>query len=207
MAERRTLEFDPIAEARRQWKRRRWPAPTWMAAATSIMRAQQLVLREVDDALRPFGLTFARYESLVLLYFSRSQALPLGKMGDRLMVHPASVTNAIDRLEQDGLVRRVRHDEDKRMVLAELTDEGRRVVEAATEAVGRTRFGLSEMSSGEADQLTELVGLLRKRVGDFSEGPVPATLATTTTPAGSSAEEARKTSRKRPRGTLTTEDV
>lgn len=138
-----------------------------MAAATSIMRAQQLVLREVDEALRPFGLTFARYESLVLLYFSRSQALPLGKMGDRLMVHPASVTNAIDRLERDGLVRRVRHGEDKRMVLAELTDEGRRVVEAATEAVGKCRFGLGDMSTEEADQLTELVGLLRQRVGDF----------------------------------------
>jgi DNA-binding MarR family transcriptional regulator len=138
-----------------------------MAAATSIMRAQQLVLREVDDALRPFGLTFARYESLVLLYFSRSQALPLGKMGDRLMVHPASVTNAVDRLESDGLVRRVRHGEDKRMVLAELTDDGRRVVEAATEAVGRTRFGLGDMSAAEADQLTDLVGLLRQRVGDF----------------------------------------
>ena len=147
------------------------------------------MLREVDEALRPFGLTFARYESLVLLYFSRSQALPLGKMGDRLMVHPASVTNAIDRLEQDGLVRRVRHEEDKRMVLAELTDEGRRVVEAATDAVGKTRFGLAEMSSGEADQLTALVGLLRKRAGDFSEGPDPANSTS------SSAEQARKTSR------------
>ncbi len=177
MAERRTLDFDPIAEARRQWKRRRWPAPTWMAAATSIMRAQQLVLREVDEALKPFGLTFARYESLVLLYFSRSQALPLGKMGDRLMVHPASVTNAIDRLESDGLVRRVRHAEDKRMVLAELTDDGRRVVEEATEAVGKTRFGLGELSAAEADELTGLIALLRGRVGDFETAAEPADTA------------------------------
>ena len=41
-----------------------------MAAATSIMRAQQIVLAAVDGALRPFGLTFARYEGLVLLLFS-----------------------------------------------------------------------------------------------------------------------------------------
>lgn len=169
MVARRSLPFDPIGEARRQWRSRRWDAAAWMAAATSIMRAQQLVIKEVDDALRPFGLTFARYESLALLYFSRSQTLPLGKMGDRLMVHPASVTNAINRLEQDGLVRRVNHDTDRRKVLAELTDEGRALVEAATKAVTAVRFGLSGLSQKEADQVTELIRGLRRRSGDFTD--------------------------------------
>ncbi len=167
MPVRRPLTFDPIGEARRQWRRRRWDAPAWMAAATSIMRAQQLVLKEVDDALRPYGLTFARYESLVLLYFSKNQSLPLGKMGDRLMVHPASVTNAINQLERDGLVRRVAHESDRRKILAELTDEGRSVVEAATKSVTAVRFGLSRLSAKEADQITDLVGNLRRRTGDF----------------------------------------
>ena len=168
MVARLPLHFDPIGEARRQWRKRRWDAAAWMAAATSIMRAQQLVLREVDDALKPFGLTFARYESLVLLYFSRTQALPLGKMGDRLMVHPASVTNAINQLERDGLVRRVNHDTDRRKVLAELTDEGRRVVEEATKAVTSVRFGLSSLTQKEANDLTDLILGLRRRAGDFS---------------------------------------
>ncbi len=168
MVARRPLHFDPIGEARRLWRKRRWEAAAWMAAATSVMRAQQLVLREVDEALRPFGLTFARYESLVLLYFSRTQALPLGKMGDRLMVHPASVTNAINQLERDGLVRRVNHDTDRRKVLAELTDEGRRVVEEATKAVTSVRFGLSSLTQKEANDLTDLILGLRRRAGDFS---------------------------------------
>ncbi|HET9078489.1 MAG TPA: MarR family transcriptional regulator [Acidimicrobiales bacterium] len=168
MAGQRPLRFDPIAEARRQWRRRRWDSAAWMAAATSIMRAQQLVLKEVDDALRPYGLTFARYESLVLLYFSRQQSLPLGKMGDRLMVHPASVTNAINQLERDGLVRRVAHGTDRRKVLAELTDEGRAVVEAATKAVTAVRFGLSGLNAREADQLSGLIQGLRLRSGDFT---------------------------------------
>jgi hypothetical protein len=38
-----------------------------MAAVTSIMRAQQILLGELDALLRPYGLTFARYEALVLL--------------------------------------------------------------------------------------------------------------------------------------------
>ena len=103
----RRLPFDPIAEARRHWDDR-WAGGAPMAAATSIMRAQQIVLARVDEALRPFDLTFARYEALVLLTFSRSGSLPLGKMGERLMIHPTSVTNIVDRLEAQGLVRRAR---------------------------------------------------------------------------------------------------
>ena len=89
------LPFDPIAEARRQWDLR-WPeAADVMAAATSVMRAQQIVLSAVDDVLRPFRLTFARYEALMLLTFTRRGELPLGKMGDRLMIHPTSVIRSL----------------------------------------------------------------------------------------------------------------
>src|SRR3546814_8368731 len=96
-----------------------------MAAATSIMRAQQIVLARVDEALKPFGLTFARYEALVLLTFSRSGSLPLGKMGERLMIHPTSVTNIVDRLEGQDLVRPVQHPTDRRPTPSEIPDDGR----------------------------------------------------------------------------------
>ncbi|MCU1355724.1 MAG: regulatory protein MarR, partial [Acidimicrobiales bacterium] len=101
-----------------------------MQAATSIMRAQQIVLSRVDEALRPWSLTFARYEVLVLLHFTKAGTLPLGKMGDRLMLHQASITNLVDRLEEQGLVRRLAHPTDRRTTLAELTPEGRKVVKA-----------------------------------------------------------------------------
>src|SRR5205085_2188536 len=76
-----------------------------MAAVTSVMRAQQILLAELDGLLRPRGLTFARYEALVLLAFSRRGALPLRVIGERLMVHPTSVTNTINRLDKQGLGR------------------------------------------------------------------------------------------------------
>ena len=97
------LPFDPVAEARRHWIDR-WAVGEHMAAATSLMRAQQLVLAAVEDELRPFGLTFSSYEALMLLSFTRRGEMPLGKMSDRLMVHPASITNTVDRLEEKGLV-------------------------------------------------------------------------------------------------------
>ena len=98
MARKDPLPFDPIEEAARQWAKR-WSGVEEMRAVTNLMRVQQLVLGELDEILRSYGLTFARYEALVLLTFSRAGALPLGKMGDRLQVHPTSVTSIVDRLE------------------------------------------------------------------------------------------------------------
>jgi DNA-binding MarR family transcriptional regulator len=163
----RPLEFDAIAEARRQWEARGWGAAAAMAATTSIMRVQQIVLAKAEAALRPFDLTFARYEALVLLNFSRTGALPLGKMGVRLMLHPTSVTNIIDRLEKQGLVERSPHPTDRRTVLATITDDGRRVVDKATEAISATDFGLGALSEGELDRLTALLRKTRIDAGDF----------------------------------------
>ena len=140
-----------------------------MSATTSIMRVHQLVIAQVDDALRPFGLTFARYEALVLLAFSRQGALPLGKMGDRLMLHPTSVTNIVDRLEHQGLVERTAHPTDRRTTLASITGDGRRVVGKATEAVSSTGFGLAALTDDELDQLTALLRKVRVAAGDFPD--------------------------------------
>jgi len=139
-----------------------------MAAATSIMRAQQIVLARVDEALRPLGLTFARYEALVLLTFSRRGSLPLGKMGERLMIHPTSVTNIVDRLEARGLARRVDHPSDRRTTLCEITDEGVALVEEATAAVTAVGLGIVGLSDREVEQLTRLVAKLRRESGDFA---------------------------------------
>lgn len=162
----RNLPFDPIDEAARQWALR-WPGVPQMHAVTSLMRVQQLVLGRLDDVLRPHGLTFARYEALVLLTFSRAGALPLGKMGQRLQVHPTSVTSIIDRLEKNGLVVRRRHPEDRRTVLAEITDRGREIVEAATADLVGADFGLGALADDQLEALSELLRPVRRSAGDF----------------------------------------
>jgi DNA-binding MarR family transcriptional regulator len=162
----RKLPFDPIDEAARQWGRR-WEAVPQMHAVTSLMRVQQLVLGQLDEILRPHGLTFARYEALVLLVFSREGALPLGKMGERLQVHATSVTSLVDRLEAAGLVVRRRHPEDGRAVLAEITDEGRATVEKATADLVEARFALSSLSDDELGSLSDLLRPVRRDAGDF----------------------------------------
>ena len=152
------------------WDERIGPSRT-MAAVTSVMRVQQILLSAVDGALRPHGLTFARYEALVLLSFSRNGRLPMRVMGDRLQLHPTSVTNIVDRLQADGLVRRVPHPTDRRATLVEITDGGRAVLEDATKAVTDVDFGLSGLTPQEETQLTVLLSRIRHAAGDFAAEP------------------------------------
>ncbi len=164
------LPFDPIAEAHRQW-RERWPEHAeHMAAVTSVMRVQQMLIGEIDRALKPYGLTFASYEALRLLAFTRDGELPMGKIGERLMVHPASVTNTVDKLERAGMVRRRTAPEDRRRVLAALTAEGRALVEKATATLNDAQFALDGIDRSTAVALTALLRTIRERGNDFEAG-------------------------------------
>ncbi len=160
------LPFDPIARAAEIWERRFGPAAT-MAAVTSIMRAQQILLAQLDAVLRPHGLTFARYEALVLLSFSRRGALPLRVVGERLMVHPTSVTNIIDRLERQGMVVRRPNPGDRRGRLAEITGLGRSVVERATADLMAAGFGMPDYDPERLREIFSLLRGLRISAGDF----------------------------------------
>ena len=160
------LPFDPIDEAARQWGRR-WDGVPAMHAVTSLMRVQQLVIGRLDAILKPHGLTFARYEALVLLVFSSRGSLPLGKMGERLQVHPTSVTSIVRRLAEDGLVERRAHPEDGRAVLAEITDAGRAVVEAATRDLVGADFALGTLEDDQLRELSALLAPVRQAAGDY----------------------------------------
>jgi DNA-binding MarR family transcriptional regulator len=166
MTEPGTRLRDPIAEARRQWVSHGWgEAAAGMAAVTTITRVQQILAARVEEALAPFGLTFARFEILRLLGFSRTGSLPMGKISDRLQVHPASVTSAVKRLEREGLIERVTDDVDNRVVLAVLLPTGRDLLRPATAAVNRvfTTLGLSD---ADLERLVRLLDPIRDAAGD-----------------------------------------
>src|SRR4051794_30763047 len=162
------LPFDPISEAKRNWAQH-WgddPVPS-MAAVTSIMRVQQILLARLNDTLKPFALPFPRYEALMLLYYSRNGALPLGKMGDRLQVHRTSVTNIIDGLERSGLVQRERHERDRRTILAAITPRGREGAEEGTPLLNEMRFGTAPLERAELDEVTRIFERMRADADGF----------------------------------------
>jgi DNA-binding MarR family transcriptional regulator len=157
---------DPIAEARRQWRAHGLGEPEVMAAVTSVFRVHQLLLARLNGLLVPHALTFARYEVLQLLAFSRRGSLPLSVVGDRLQVHPASVTNAVARLERDGLLERRPHPDDGRAVVAHLTERGRAVAAAATADLVAARFGADGLDEEGAVRLGALLAPLRAAADD-----------------------------------------
>ena len=159
---------DPIALARTNWERAGWgEVADGMVAVTSVMRAHQILLARVESALRPYDLTFSRYELLRLLAFSSSGALPITKASDLLQVHVTSVTHAIRRLETDGLVERVPHPTDGRTTLVRLTDLGRSTVEDATVTLNAQVFADLGISAAESAALTASIETMRRRAGDF----------------------------------------
>src|SRR5689334_8919153 len=158
------LPFDPIVRAAELWEERIGPSAT-MAAVTSIMRVQQILQSAVDSALRPHGLTFARYEALVLLSFSRRGSLPMRVMGERLQLHPTSVTNIVDRLESDGLAKRSPHPTDRRTTLVSLTETGEERLAEATKALTEIDFGLVGLTERQAEQLNDLLERVRRAAG------------------------------------------
>ncbi|MEE1620343.1 MarR family winged helix-turn-helix transcriptional regulator [Zafaria sp. Z1313] len=174
MARREPLPMDPIAEAKRQWIEHGWEdAADGMVAIASIMRTQQLMLARVEAALKEFGLSFARYELLRLLSFTRDGALPMASASARLQVHPTSTTNTVDRLERDGLARRDAHPTDGRATLVVVTERGRDVVTQATQRLNEHVFGDPGIPSGELGQLVRILAGFRRRSGDFADPPSP----------------------------------
>jgi len=164
----RKLRSDPIELARRNWLDHHWDAAAGgMSIVTSVMRVQQIFASEVDSVLKPLDLTFARYELLMLLDFSRLGQLPLGKIGERLQVHAASVTNAVDRLELDGLVKRTPNPSDGRSTLASITDAGRKLAATATVSLNDRVFANVPLSAAEQNDAFRLLAHIRHRAGDY----------------------------------------
>ena len=164
-----SVAADPMDEAREGWTAAGWGQTALaMVNVTSIMRVQQLLLAEINAVLRPYGITFARLEVLmVLLLAGGRDGLPLGHVGARLQVNPGAVTSAMDRLEADGLARRVAHPTDGRATLAVITPRGRRLARDAIDDVNALVLEPFEPSGAAGEELFGLLRTIRAAAGDL----------------------------------------
>lgn len=159
---------DRIDQARQNWIDAGWDeAADGMTVVTSIMRAHQILLARVEDALRPWSLTFPRFELLRLLAFSSTGSMPITKASQRLQVHVTSVTSAMKRLLDAGLVERVPHPTDRRTTLVAITQRGRLVVDEATRELNRSVFTDLGIPATEQEHLIAAIASLRHSTGDF----------------------------------------
>ena len=161
---------DPIFKADRNWRERGWPSGAHFRAMLSISQVQDMLRAHNDDLFDPHHLTGPRHEALAVLYFSREGQMSLGKLGQRLMVHPTSVTAVVDTLERLGFVERAAHPTDRRQTLARITDLGRTTMEQAAQEIAVEGFGLGALTLAEAESLCLLLKKVRRDAGLDRQG-------------------------------------
>jgi DNA-binding MarR family transcriptional regulator len=160
--------FDVVEASRQVWLRHWEPeAASGMAVFTAILRSYQLLADEVGRVMRQHDLTFARYEVLTWLATDPESSLTLSWISKTLRIPPATVTNIIDRLEQDKLIRRVAHPSDARTTLAVITPRGRRVANSATEELNASVYEQIGLSEEQRHDLTDLLAQLRASGSEF----------------------------------------
>lgn len=124
----------------------------WIALA----RCYSTFSREVGWKVSEYGLTTPQFGILEALY--HLGPLSLGELAEKLLVTGGNVTYVMDRLEEQGLVYRERSPEDRRVVEAKLTPEGRDLIAGVFPGHGAFIEDLcGELDAGEQEQLRTLL--------------------------------------------------
>lgn len=164
------IAFDPIDPFVESWTAAGFGAELQMTAMAAVMRAQRVLTIRNEATLRSFGLNRARYDVLIMTLFRPGTSVPMSRLSGWLMVHPTSVTNTVDRLEEQGLVRRVPHPSDRRALVVELTDAGRDLGTRVAKALAEESFGLAGIAEDDLRELVDLLRRIRRDAGEFDDG-------------------------------------
>ncbi len=130
----------------------------------ALNRASQWINAHADRDIRQYGLNRTEFGVLEMLYHKGSQ--PLQQIGGKVLMSSGNITYVVDKLEQKSLVKRKASHEDRRLIYAEITDEGNRLIEEAfpkhAEVIRRAMDGLTEEEQ-------KVASLLLKKLGKFAE--------------------------------------
>ena len=124
----------------------------------NLLRTQGVLRGPADALLRASGLSASGYNVLRILRGAGTTGLPCRDIGDRMVTRVPDVTRLLDRLTTDGLVSRERARDDRRVVLTQITSEGRRLVDSLDEPVETlAKESLGHMSQHELRTLSRLL--------------------------------------------------
>jgi DNA-binding MarR family transcriptional regulator len=131
-------------------------------ALAKVEQVAERLRREIHLVLRTRGMTLTQFNVLRTLYKEGSNGLTCSELGSRLAGTDPDITRLLDRLALHHLVRRRRDARDRRAVLTEITEEGRRLVDSVIPLLDRRIRGLFEHMTPERLQL--LIDLLDETV-------------------------------------------
>jgi DNA-binding MarR family transcriptional regulator len=153
---------------------RRYPGADKLATecVVNLIRTESLVAAELNSRFRRFGLTGSTFNVLMILDGAPEPLSP-HELGERLLVTRGTVTGLLDTLQRQGLVRRIPHPDDRRMLLIELTETGRTVLRKTwrTHFPAQTEM-MSVLSDSEKETLVRLLGKLQAHLEARAPGAV-----------------------------------
>lgn len=124
----------------------------------ALVSVGHLIDERLNDALEHYGLSLPKLGVLHNL-IQADGPLPLGVLRERLGCVKSNVTQLVDRLEADNLVRRANDPADRRSVLAAITEEGRQSYSAGRRALEEAERQILEgLSASDREQLSGLLG-------------------------------------------------
>ena len=137
-----------------------------LLAVSSLERTAKLINNNLEALLRPHGITLSRFTVLSALRWSADGQMTLGEIAQRLLLHPTSVTSAVDKLEAEKLVKRVPHPHDRRATLAKITDSGRQLVDRATVDLTEAKMGFGDAADDTLERFSLHLRDIRQTAGD-----------------------------------------
>lgn len=136
-------------------------------AAMNLAQASDLLVKRITELVHPFDLSPSSALVLGILADAPSQLSP-SEIAERLILSRASVTSLLDSLEKRGYVRRTAHPDDRRMLLIELSDKGRRVAHDFRKVVHRhQKEWMGILSDEEKDRLISVLQRLQVALADI----------------------------------------
>lgn len=131
-------------------------------AYLSLLRTADTLQTRVESRLKGFGLTGTQYNALRILRGAGSKGLPCREIGDRMITHDPDITRLLNRLEDRGLVERVRDKHDRRVICGKITTAGLKLLremDGPIDKYGREMF--RNVGQEKLKQLIELLELVR----------------------------------------------
>ncbi len=139
-------------------------------ALLNIVRTGSFIGKISDGFFSPFDLTEAQYNILVVLKLE-NKSLTQVEIGERLISSRANITLILDKMEKKGLVKRERIENDRRVLMVDLTAKGRKLVDAVeAKYVIEVERLMSSLTEAECKEMSRLLEKLRAALHRDEEG-------------------------------------
>ena len=132
-------------------------------AYLSVVRTSSTLTDRVEDVLKPYGISATQYNVLRILRGAGKGGLCRNELRDRMLTRMPDMTRLLDRMEEAALVTRSREQEDRRMVLTQITPRGLELLNELERPLTKLhREQLSQLTDEQLRSLIDLLTLVRE---------------------------------------------